>query len=265
MRVGGWLVFVLWSVLRPGVDALDRWLVSPAWNIPSAWNAVADVAIKEALVDSRIAGAPAPWRRASILPVRSKKIAVVTVSDLRHSRTTFLSETYTTLGVFTRTTTDPALVTDEARGYAPLTHVWPILDDGDRIMTLVAFAPLRSGPPTQGMFAYLAVGPHDTELLFLGLLRRGRNSVYGLLDRALADNSGPGNIVLRYKGLRDRAPIATFSWNPARREYAATVTAEAQPLVSWWATSPANRLVVRSDESVDEAIGALAARLAAPD
>lgn len=120
LRLCGWTLLVALGLFRPAVDRIDRWLVSSCWNIPSQWNAVADAAIRTGVVDATIAGRPAPWRQASIhtleSPTTAAKVAIVTVSDMRRSRVTFLTDRYQVLGGFDRITPEPALITDEARG-----------------------------------------------------------------------------------------------------------------------------------------------------
>lgn len=259
LRWTAWIVFLSISVVRPGVDELDRRLVARCWNIPSEWNAIADAAMRTHVVDSNIAGVRAPWRQASVLQVGPERVAVVTVSDMRTSRATFLTERYEVLGTFERTTTNPALVTDETRGYKPLTHIWPLIEEQNRVLTLVALAPLLSDPPTMGVFAYLAVGQRDTEVLFVCRLRWGPSSMHGLLDRTDLNGDGLGDLVLYPRGRRDASPIATFQWEPATREYKATLTVEARPLVSWWSTTERNRVTVQRGQSIDDAVAAVAA------
>ena len=232
------------------------------WNIPSEWNAVADFAIEHGVVDATIDGARAPWRQASVLEMGEKRIAVVTVSNLQRSRAVFMGESYEVLGVFERTTTDPALVTDETRGYKPLTHIWPLVEQEKRILTLVTTAPLRSDPPTMGVFAYLAVGAHDTELLFVCSLRWAPGPRHGQLARIDPNASGVRDLALYPDGRLDAPPIATFRWDPTAREYSATLAEESKALISWWSTTPADRVVVASDRPIDAAIAAVVARMA---
>jgi hypothetical protein len=256
-RAAACVVFVAMAVVRPGVDRLDRWLVGFCWNVPSAWNAVADVALKTGAVDRNIDGGPAPWRQASVLSTGERRLAVVTLSDLRRSRVTFITERYEPLGAFERTTADPALVTDETRGYKPLSHIWPLVEQDNRLLTLMAFAPLRSEPPTLGAFAYLAVGPRDSEVLFVCELRWAPGPSHAELAREDVDHDGTGDLVLYPEGRRDAAPIATFRWDPSRREFAPTVSREAEMFVSWWAATSATRLIVRQEDSIDEALASV--------
>jgi hypothetical protein len=253
-RVAGWAAFLVLAVVRPGVNAIERRLVEACWDIPSEWNAVADIAIKNGAVDSNIGGDPAPWRQASVVELAQRRIAVVTVSDMRRSRATFLSRDYQALGTFERTTSDPALVTDETRGYKPLTHIWPVIEREHRLETLIAFAPLKSDPPNMGVFAYLAVGPDETEILFVCRLRWGPGPSYVLLDRADANSDGIADLVLYENGRRDAAPVGKFLWDSARGEYKASVSGAALTLASWWSTSPTGRVTIRSGRSVDAAV-----------
>jgi hypothetical protein len=253
-RAAAWVLFIAMALVRPGVDRLDRWLVGFCWNVPSEWNAVAEIALRTGAVDQDIDGKPAPWRQASVLPAGGRRLAVVTVSDLRLSRVSFISEQYEPIGAFERTTADPALVTDETRGYKPLSHIWPLVEQDNRLLTLISFAPLRSEPPTLGAFAYLAVGTRDTEVLFVCELRWAPGPSHAELARADVDHSGTGDLVLYPEGRRDAAPIATFRWDPSRREFATAAGKEAEMFGSWWTTTSANRLIVRQDESIDEAV-----------
>ena len=253
-RVAGWAAFLALAVVRPGVDAIERRLVDACWDIPSEWNAVADIAIKNRAVDSNIGSARAPWRQASVVEVAQRRIAVVTVSDMRRSRATFLSRDYQALGTFERTTSDPALVTDETRGYKPLTHIWPLIEREQRLETLIAFAPLKSDPPNLGVFAYLAVGSDETEVLFVCRLRWGPGPTYVLLDRADANGDGIEDLVLHENGRSDAAPVGKFLWDSARREYIANLSGAAATLASWWSTSPSSRVIVRSGRAVDDAV-----------
>lgn len=258
-RAIAWAAFIATAVLRPGVDAIDRRLVQPAWNIPSNWNAIADAAIRSGAVDSHIAGQRAPWRQASVLSVAGRRMGVITVSDMRRARITFITDRYEPLASFERVVADPALVTDETRGFKPLSHIWPIVEEPPRLLTLVATAPLRSDPINMGVFAYLGVGAADTELLFVCRLTWGPDSMHVELVRQDVNGDGRGDLVLYPRERHDTPPVATFVWQPQTREYVATVGDDARPLVAWWSTSPAKRIVVPSNESIDEAISAVAA------
>lgn len=263
LRAAAWVIFVTAALIRPGVDQLDRWLVRFCWNVPSEWNAVADIALQTGAVDSNIGGAVAPWRQASVLPVGEGRVAAVTVSDLRRSRVTFITEQYEPLGSFERTTADPALVTDETRGYKPLSHIWPLVEHENRLLTLISFAPLRSEPPTLGAFAYLAVGPGETEVLFVCTLRWAPGPSHTEVARTNVNDGSFGDLVLFPEGRRDAEPIAVFRWDPTARAFAATLGKGSDVFVSWWSTTPANRLIVRPGESVDDAVAGVLKGLSA--
>lgn len=256
-RAAVWIGFIALALVRPAVDRVDRWLVRFCWNVPSEWNAVADIALATGAVARDIDGSPAPWRQASVLPLGDRRLAVVTVSDLRRSRVSFITEQYEPIGIFERTTSDPALVTDETRGYKPLSHIWPLAEQDSRLLTLIAFAPLRSEPPTLGKFAYLAVGGRDTEVLFVCEMRWAPGPSHTELARVDVDHDGTGDLVFYPEGRRDAPPLATFRWNPSRREFDAAVEQDAEKFVSWWSTTPANRLIVRQDQSIDEAVASV--------
>jgi hypothetical protein len=264
-RGAAWAAFLFVAIVRPGVDALDRRLVGISWNIPSEWNAIADVAMRSGVVDPDINGSRAPWRQASVVQVGNQRLAVVVVSDMSQSRATFMTDDYEVLGTFVRATTDPALVTDETRGYKPLSHIWPIVEDQGRLQTLIALAPLKSEPPTLGVFAYLGVGPRDTELLFVCRLRWAPGPAYTLLDRVDLNGDGLIDVALYADGRKDVVPVATFQWNPASREYVASISEGAKPFLSWWSTSASNRVTIQREEAVDDAVAAILARFGSPD
>jgi len=260
-RTIGWTLLVVLGILRPGVDRFDRWLVSTCWNVPSQWNAVADAAIRTGVVDAELGGMHAPWRQASIHPAGNSRIAVVAVSDLRRARVTFIDEDYDDLGGFERVAAEPTLVTDAARGYKPLSHVWPIVRRDGRLHTLIAFAHLVSEEPNAGLFAYVAVGPERNELLFVNRLDWGPGPTWGVL--APDDLNGDGFVDLAFysKGRKDSPPIASFVWDPAARTYVATVDPSAHGLIRWWSTSPRDQVVVPSGELLDDAVRKVASRL----
>lgn len=260
-RVTAWGLFIAMALVRPGTDRLDRWLVRFCWNVPSEWNAVADIAIRVGAVDRKFDGVPAPWRQASVLPVGDDRLAVVTVSDLRRARVTFITEQYEPLGKIERTTADPALVTDETRGYKPLSHIWPLVEQEDRLATLISFAPLRSEPVSLGAFAYLAIGRRDTEVLFVCQLRWAPGPSHVELARVDLNDDGYGDLVLYPEGRRDATPIASFRWDPAAREYIAALSGESEKFVSWWSTTSSNRLIIPPNQSVDDALADVVRRL----
>ncbi len=259
MRPVLWLVFLLAAAVRPGVDRFDRWLAGVCWNIPSAWNAVADVAIRTGAVDGTVAGTLAPWRQASVLPVDGRRIAIVTVSDMTTARVTFLTDRYEPLGALTRVVRDPALITDEARGYKPLSHAWPLVVRDGRIATLVAFAPMRSDPPNLGLYAYLGIGPADNEVLFICRLGAAPGPLWGVLTRSV--RNGRDVLAVFPRGRQDEPALASFSWNDSAHRFDAVVSGTGRPIVSWWSTSAGGRVLVPSGDAIDPVVERLAASL----
>jgi hypothetical protein len=253
-RVIGWAALVALGAFRPGVDRVDRRLASICWSVPSAWNAVADVAIATGAVDGTLEGVDAPWRQASIHDLGSSRVAVVTVSNMRRSRITFLTEQYRTLGGFERIAEEATLVTDEARGYKPLSHVWPLVLQDGVLHTLVAFQHLVSEEPREGLFAYVAVGPDENELLFVCELREGPGPTWGVLTRADLDGDGIGDLELFPRGDRRQRPLATFVWDPRERTYVPSVASDARPLIRWWSTTTASRVTFGRDEVLGDAV-----------
>jgi hypothetical protein len=255
-----WTVLIGLGLFRPGVDLIDRWLVSSCWHTPSQWNAVADAAIRTGVVDGTIAGTPAPWRQASVHTVGSSRVAVVTVSDLRRARVAFLSDRYEVLGRFERVAADASLVTDETRGFKPLSHYWPIVRRDNRLHTLIAFASQSSQEPNTGVFAYIAIGRDANELLFVTRLG-GPGPLWGALTHLDLDHDGIEDIAFYPKGQKDRPPLAAFVWDASRRTYVASVTADGRPLIAWWSTRPSDRVTIPSGAPIDDAILQVAARL----
>jgi hypothetical protein len=253
-RAVGWAAFLALGLFRPGVDLADRWLISNCWNIPSEWNAVADAATATGAVDGTLGGKPAPWRQASIQAVGSLKVAVVTVSDMRRARVTFLTEDYRILGAFERIAAEATLVTDEARGYKPLSHIWPLEVRDGRLHTLVAFEHLMSEEPHRGLFAYVAVGADRNELLFVADLREGPGPTWGMLSRLDLDGDGDEDLVFYSRGELDQLPLATFIWDPSARTYVPTVMEEARPLIRWWSTTAAARVTFARGEVLDDVV-----------
>ena len=260
-RIVIWSVFLVVAIVRPGVDLLDRWLVRLCWNIPSQWNAVADAAIRTGVVEARIGSLPAPWRQASILPIDGSRLAAITVSDLTSSRTTFVGEQYEVVGVLARTTSDPSLVTDEARGYKPLSHIWPLVRQDGRLLTLIAMAPLRSDPPRLGVFAYVALGAQENELLFVCRLEPGPGPTWGEIVRLDTNGDGLDDLVVYERGQRTDPPIATFTWDARQRTYVPNATEQGRRLVAWWATSTSDRVTVLRDRPIDDAVRRVAVGL----
>src|SRR5205807_4681593 len=141
-----------------------------------------------------------------------------------------VDEQYRVLGRFERATTDPAVVTDEARGYKPLTNVWPFAHHDGRLETLVAFTPLVSEPPNKGLFAYIAVGPAENELLFAIQLSWGPGPTWGVLDRVDLNGDGFEDFVVYANGRRDVPPLATFVRDEMHHTYRAQVAKGATAL-----------------------------------
>lgn len=245
------------AVFRPGVDRLDRWLARRFWNVPSEWNAVADAAVHTGIVDPLIGGRPASWRHASIVESGGARYAVVIVSDMRRSRAAILDEHYNVLGRFERATSNPAVVTDEARGYKPLTNVWPFAKRGDRLDTLVAFAPLVSEQPNQGLFAYVAIGAADNELLFAIHMRWGPGPTWGVLDRADLNGDGFDDFVVYSKGRKDVPALATFVWDEPHHTYRANVSRSGAALLTFWTTGDDRRISISQYEPIDNTVLAL--------
>jgi hypothetical protein len=255
-------VLALIGVFRPGVDALDRWLVSSCWSVPSLWNAVADIAVRQGAVDSWIEGRRTSWRRASILLAVPSRLAVVVVSDMRRSRITLVDEAYRVRGVFERTTSNPDLITDEARGYMPLSHLWPVHEwygDG-RLVTLVALEPTHSEPLGRNVFAFLALGHENNELLFACRLRGKQYTEEVVLDRVDADADGFADLVVSPypapdpdRGV-DTRPWALFRWDPAARSFEPHLREGAERVLSYWRGTPAERVCFGRQEPLDERV-----------
>jgi hypothetical protein len=263
----GWVLFcsvlALIGVFRPGVDALDRWLVSGCWSVPSLWNAVAEVAIRQGAVDPWIEGRRASFRRACVLLAVPSRLAVVVVSDMRRSRITVVDEEYRVRGVFERKTSNPDLITDEARGYMPLSHLWPVHDwYGDsRLVTLVALEPTHSEPLGRNVFAFIALGPENNELLFACRLRGKQYSDDVVLDRVDADADGFADLVVSpYPARPDPRPWAVFRWDPAARSFQPHVREGAEKVLSYWRGTPAERVFFGRQEPLDERVRQLVDR-----
>jgi hypothetical protein len=213
--------------------------------------------MRTGVVESRIGGQPAPWRQASVLRVDESRMAVVTVSDMATAKSTFISEQYDVLGVLARTTTDAALVTDETRGYKPLSHIWPLVWREGRLHTLIAMAPLRSDPPRLGVFAYVALGPSENELLFVCRLDAGPGPTWGEL--VANRDGGKDDLAVFERGQRGEPPIAAFAWDARAETYKAEVTEKGRGLVSWWTPHAGEHVTVPRDAAIDDAIGRVVA------
>jgi hypothetical protein len=251
-----WLTLFVLAVFRPGVDRLDRELVRPCWGVPSMWHAVADAAIQTRAVDPVLGNQTAPWRQASVPNPYPPRFAVVTVSDLRRSRVTVLDESYRVRGLFERITTDPALVTDETRGFKPLSHLWPIRDwnrDG-RLEALIAFSPTRSGPLKRGTFAFIALGAEANELLFACELRYGPRRTLAVLEQGDSNNDGLMDLAILPRGTENTGPLAVFTWNPTTESFDPVSRPKLSTFASYWCARPGERVRFSRDEAVDGAI-----------
>jgi hypothetical protein len=254
-------VLGLIGVFRPGIDLLDSWLVRSCWSVPSLWNAVAEVAVRRGAVDPDLGGRRAPFRRASVLPGTPSRLAVVVVSDLRRSRIAIVDEGYRVLGAFERATTNPDLVTDQTRGYMPLSHLWPVGDwygDG-RLETLVALAPTYSEPLAQNVFALLALGPEGNELLFACRLQGKRYPGEVVLERADLDGDGFPDLAIhayaaRTKGAAEPPPWAVFRWDGAARAFTGQLREGAAAVLSCWHATPAARVFFGRAEPLEERV-----------
>jgi hypothetical protein len=252
-------VLALVGVFRPGVDALDRWLVRGCWSVPSLWNAVAEIAVQQGAVDSWIDGRRAPWRRASVLQAVPSRLAVVVVSDMRRARVTVIDEDYRVRGAFERTASKPDLITDEARGYMPLSHLWPVHEwyrDG-RLVTLVALEPTYSEALAQNVFAFIALGSEDNEVLFACRLRGKRYPGEVVLERVDENVDGFADLVVYPYSTHDlhRAadprPWAVFRWDPADRCFQPHLREGAETVLSYWRGTPAERVFFGRQDSLD--------------
>jgi hypothetical protein len=258
-----WGLFLVVGVLRPGVDALDRWLAQGCWDVPSQWNAVADVAIRTGVVDARIGDAPALWRHASIVPLGSSRIAAVTVSNMVRSRVSFLNERFEALAVLERSNPSADLVTDEARGYKPLSHIWPLRERDGRLVTLVGFQSLVSEPLSHGRFAYLALGSRQNEVLFACDLRWAPGPTWSVMDQIAGEGNDGFVLHAREYGpeRKDAPPVATFVWDDHDHRYVGHLAEGAATFVSWWSTAPDNRALFTPEETVDDVVNRLMSKV----
>lgn len=246
---------LLLAAFRPFIDRIDHWLTGGCWLMPNLWDTVADEAIRRGVVDPVIDGRRATFRDAAIL--RPVPRAVVTVSNMRRSRMTFLDRDYRILGQFERLSADPALVTDEERGYKPLSHLWPVYDanrDG-RLETLVAFAPNWSDALMGGTYAYLSLGSDRSELLLALEIPSGRSLV---LERAPLNAQGFEDLAVypvRGDLLVDRRrPAVLFRWQPELGAYVPEVDPSAQNTIVFWASSPKGRVLVGPRDCLDDRV-----------
>lgn len=262
------------GVFRPGAAWIDRQLVRICWNVPPMWNAIADVAVRSGIIDPRLAGAPAPWRRATVAEEVISRFAVATFSDMRVATIWVLDEDYTVRGVFRRETPDPHLITQETRGIEPLSHLWTIQDtDGDgRVETLVSMNVCPTGAPILGTLAYIALGPDANELLWAAgdtpsRPARGRPTRSMILESADENADAAPDLILR-RASKDRneepATAAVFVWDRDKRMFRLqSLTPEAQSRLRYWTAESGGRLFFHRDESVDAVVARALAGAAA--
>ena len=257
-----WAALFLFGGFRLGVDSLDQALVRSCWNVPSCWNAVAEVAVRRGVAPAVLDGLPAPWRQASIQSSFPPTLAVVTVSDMRHSRITYLDESYGVRAVLDRTTAEPELVTDERRGFKPLSHLWPVHDwyGDDRLETLVAFAPTLSEGLFRGVFAYVALGAEANEVLFVCRLETAPGPRFAVLGATDLNRDGHQDLVVSPAG-EEAPPLATFVWNAQRRAFDPWSREGADSFVTFWCASERDRILFPRQESLDEHTLVVRARL----
>lgn len=248
-----WAALLLFGGFRLGVDSLDQTLVRSCWNVPSCWNAVAEVAVRRGVAPAVLDGLPAPWRQASIQSSFPPTLAIVTVSDMRHSRITYLDESYRVRAILDRTTAEPLLVTDEQRGFKPLSHLWPVHDwygDG-RLEALVAFAPTLSEGLFRGVFAYVALGAETNEVLFACRMSTAPGPRFAVLRATDLNRDGHQDLVVSPAG-EEAPPLATFVWNAGRRTFDPGSRQEAEAFVTFWCASEKDRILFPRQESLDE-------------
>lgn len=257
-------LILLIGTFRPGVDAVDRWLVMSCWGVPSLWNAVAETAVRDGIVDGRFDGRAAPWRRAFVLD-SPRRVAVIVASNMRQARIAVVDERYAVLGAFERTTNDPNLITDHARGYSPLSHLWPIHDlyqDG-RVETLVALEPTYSGALTDNLFAYLALGAEVNELLLACRLRGKRSPPDVVLDRTDFDGDSYQDVVVypypvqRVAVSDQERPWMVFRWDPRARAFEARSRDGAGEWASCWCKGDGEPVLFRRNEAFEDRVTTL--------
>jgi hypothetical protein len=256
-----WAAVIAAGAFRPGLDTIERWLSRPCWSVPSCWNAVAEVAVRVGAIDPLVEGRPAPWRQASVFSV-PRTLGVVTVSDMVRSRSAFMDEDYHTLGLLERSVAEPLLVTDMARGFKPLSHLWPVYDsnrDG-RLETLVAFAPTLSEELVSGTYAYLSLG-EENEVLFACRLLSAPGPRFARLERGDVNGDGFEDLVVRATEPPGTA-YAVFEWRPDERGFLPREEAEAASFLSFWCSSDGDRMTFGRHESLDERVRPILARLA---
>jgi hypothetical protein len=221
---------------------------------------VAEVAVRLGALDVAFDGRAAPWRQASILA--APPLGVVTASDMVRSRSAFVDEDYHTLGLLERSVAEPLLVTDMARGFKPLSHLWPVYDsnrDG-RLETLVAFAPTLSEELVFGTYAYLSLG-EENEVLFACQLRSAPGPRFARLERSDVNGDGFEDLAVRATE-RPNTAYAVFEWRPDERGFLPREEAEAALFVSFWCASEGDRMTFGRHESLDERVRPILARLA---
>jgi hypothetical protein len=193
-----------------------------------------------------------------VVPGASSRLAVVVVSNLRHSRVTVIDEAYAVRGYFERLSPDPDLVTDEARGYMPLSHLWPLGDaygDG-RLVTLVALKPTYSEPLAQNVFALLALGVERNEVLFACRLLGKRYPGEVVLERLDYDGDGFTDLVVfphakRPYGNEGPPPWAVFRWDPRARSFEPRLRDGAEKELAYWRPTPSDRVLIGFEEPLD--------------
>lgn len=255
--VAMWIVF---GLLRIGVDPFDRFLAGACWDVPSLWHALADVTVNTGLVDPVVGGVPAGVRRASVHRFVHARYTVVAMIELDQSHVFVIDEGYRIVGRFRRRTPMTEKLAERRRGLQALSHLWPVYDsyaDG-RITTLIGFSAIRSGDQAHGAYAYLALGDESNEVLFVCDVRTGHPHPRVLL--VVEDVSGDGYDDLTFRQTQrknDRKPIAdeplaVFRWDVARRVFIPDVPDRSRGFLSFWCATPDERVPFGVDEWLDE-------------